>query len=234
MPTPPPASRENKDRLTRLLHAGRSLTLDEVASTLGVTERTARRTLRALAAEDLPIRTRFVDGHKLHYLEEGDRDAPLQPVVLTEREALALAIAAEVATPALESSLLAAALASARSRLLAATGISVLDPAEESERRPARKGEPVPVRRAVLEAVRQAIREKRSLTISYTSMQGQRAWGRVIDPYLIATVNASWHVVARDHHHGQVVHFPLGTIDEATVGEAFQPSKVAAGPTASL
>src|SRR5690606_33024058 len=128
MPAPPPASRANKDRLARLLRAGHALTLTAVADTLGVTERTARRTLRALEAEGLPLRTRREGPRNVHFLAEADRAVPTQAVDLTEREALALAVAAEAAGAVLASTPLAAALAAARDKLLTAADVYSFEP----------------------------------------------------------------------------------------------------------
>ena len=222
MPHPPAASRDNKDRLARLLHAGHELALDTIAEELGVTPRQARRTVRALQAEGLPIRTRRDGRYKLHFLAEADRTVPTRPVALTEREALALAVAAEAAGAVLAPTPLAAALAAARDKLLASADVYSFEP-EAAGAHWHFGGTAVPVDDDVFETVRQAVADRRRLSISYVNAAGDRSEGRLVDPYVVAVVGGSWLLVARDHRRDMLLHFALPAIEVAEPGDFFDP-----------
>lgn len=223
MPHPFPASRANKDCLARLLHAGHELTLEAIAGALGVTPRTARRTLRALEAEGLPIRTRRVGRHKLHYLDEADRQSAAEAVPLTEREMLALAVAAEAARAVLEPTPLAEALATARGKLLGSAEVYTFEPEAVAEAWHFGQAAAQAIAPAVFETLRRAVAERRSVVIDYVNAQGQRSQDREIDPYVVAAVAGSWLVVARAPHHGRVVHFALPSIERAVLGAPYEP-----------
>lgn len=221
MPAPPPARRENKDALARLLRQGRALTLEAAAAALGVSVRTARRTLRALEAEGLPLRTRWEGRRKLHFLDEADRAVPTREVELSEREALALAVAAEAAGAVLAATPLAPALAAARDRLLASADVYSFEP-EATAAHWHFAGTAVPVDEAVFEAVRRAVAERRRLRIAYVNAQGVRSEGRLIEPYVVAVVAGSWLVVARDRQREGLVHFALPAIEAAETEGFFE------------
>src|SRR5690606_3572454 len=138
----------------------------------------ARRTLRALEAEGLPLRTRREGPRKVHFLAEADRAVPTQAVDLTERDALALAVAAEAAGAVLASTPLAAALAAARDKLLTAADVYSFEP-EATAAHWHFAGVAVPVDEAVFETVRRAVAEQRRLRITYVNAQGARSVGRL-------------------------------------------------------
>ncbi|GIV57857.1 MAG: hypothetical protein KatS3mg042_0770 [Rhodothermaceae bacterium] len=84
---------DTRSDLLALLGTGAELTQDELARRLGVTDRTVRRHLTALAADGLVTSRR--DGlYKRFRLAPGARPLPPLPVRLTETEAEALTVAA--------------------------------------------------------------------------------------------------------------------------------------------
>lgn len=219
----PPASRDNKDRLARLLHAGHELALDDVAETLGVTTRTARRTLRALEADGLPVRTRRDSRRKLHFLDEADRQTTTEHVPLTEREMLALAVAARAARAVLAPTPLAGPLEAAQAKLLDATEVYTFEPETLDEAWHFGQNGVQAVDPDVFETVQRAVAERRSVTVDYTNAAGKRSTSRTIDPHAVAAVAGSWLVAAHDPRAGRVVHFALPDITRATLGEPFTP-----------
>lgn len=220
---PPPASRENKEHLARLFHDGHELVLSEAAAALGVTTRTARRTLRALEADGLPIRTRRDGRRKLHFLDEADRQASAEHVPLTEREMLALAVAARAARTVLAPTPLAGPLEAAQAKLLGATEVYTFEPEALDQAWHFGQNGVQAVDPDVFETVQRAVAERRSLVVDYTNASGERSSGRRIDPHAVAAVAGSWLVAARDGRAGRVVHFALPDLARAELGAPFEP-----------
>ena len=220
---PPPASRENKEHLARLFHDGHELALSEAAAALGVTTRTARRTLRALEADGLPIRTCRDGRRKLHFLDEADRQASAEHVPLTEREMLALAVAARAARTVLAPTPLAAPLETAQAKLLDTTEVYTFEPEALDESWHFGQNGVQAVDPDVFEAVQRAVAERRALVVDYTNASGDRSTGRMIAPHAVAAVAGSWLVAAHDAKAGRIIHFALPDITSAALGEPFAP-----------
>jgi predicted DNA-binding transcriptional regulator YafY len=221
---PTSASHANCRLLAAALHDGAELTLEEIAALLHVTVRTARRTIRALEQEGVPVRERRDGRYKRFYLREKDRLARrerLPPPELTERELLALAVSAEAAAAALRHTPLAEPLSAAFRKLME----SYESFSFEAEEVPARwffgslgqsKMDP-----RVFATVAEAVSMDRSLRIRYTSREGKTSWNRLVDPYLIAEVGGSWLLVAFCHYSGHVINFAIAAISEAELADPF-------------
>lgn len=172
-------------------------TTEQLATELGVSERTVRRDLGRLLDLDVPVET--VPGrHGGVRLEAG---ALLSPVRFTDDELLALVTGLNAATMNTDE-----ALEQAAGRALTRLG-TVLSPAVSARIRalhrtlkPATSDEfrPVAAASAHVIALAEATSEGRRVQISYRGGQGAGVTERKIDPYGLAKLGA-WYVVAYCH-----------------------------------
>ena len=91
------SSSTTKDRLLRLFDNGCNVTYQQIEKHLDIGERQARRLLRQLQNEGIPIEEARVGRTKTFSVREGHRRATIGPIAFTEQESLALAVAAGAA-----------------------------------------------------------------------------------------------------------------------------------------
>ena len=118
---PDPAKRSDhttKEQLLRLFDNGCSVTYQQIEKHLDIGERQARRLLRQLQNDGVPIEEARVGRTKTFSVREGHRRATIGPIAFTEQESLALAIAAGAAQAVLGATPLATPVHSAFARLL--------------------------------------------------------------------------------------------------------------------
>jgi proteasome accessory factor B len=219
----PSASHERKQRLHRLLHDGHALSYDDLTDRLDVGTRQARRVVKALREDGTPVRERREGRRKVFYLDAADRELDAPTPSFTERELLALTVAAEAGEATLGPTPLGDPLRSAFGKLLDRQGAGVLSfEPEHTPRHWHFDAGPVPkLSPGIFETVRQAITESRSLVISYTASDGTESWDRRVDPYVVAALRGSWILVAYCRESGHVTNFALPAISEAEPDEPF-------------
>ena len=209
--------------LKRLLGEGHQPGYDELTARLGIGRRQARRVVKALRDEGVPVQERREGRRKVFYLRPEDQPLALGAPDLTEHEWLALTVAAEASRATLGATPLGDALETAFEKLVDRRRgpVRSFEPAHERQSWHFEAGPVSTLDPEVFETVRQAITEKRSLRIRYTAASGTESWNRRIDPYLIAAVRGSWLLVAYDHHPDRITNFSLAAISEATPGDPF-------------
>ncbi len=214
-------------RLVRDLHAGAEPTMGEVAESLGVTDRHARRIVARLRA-DLPL-CETMDGRaKRLSLAPENRRAALAPVPLTERERLALGVAVEAARTSLDGTPLAADLDRAARKLFEGAEETFWFDADSLADLVHFGGEGVaPMPGDVFDALLSALIDRRRVAIGYVNARGERSADRRLDPLGLAYRGGSWMLVARDAAHGgEVRHFSLVAVEAVTVlGEAIDRAR---------
>lgn len=205
-------------RLYELLRQGHRLTQAEFASRLGVTKRHVRRLVRTLREEEgVPVQqTRQGRGERAYYLDGPDL-APEGPfAMLSERQTLALLVAAEAARPTLRPTPLAGPLEAVGRRLAErlAPHVTSFDPEVQPQRWHFDSAAASTFDPEVFEILQKAIEEQRSVRMAYvTASTGERHPRRRVDPLLLAAAGSSWLVVAYCHKRGGVRDFALAGIE---------------------
>jgi predicted DNA-binding transcriptional regulator YafY len=185
----------------------------DLAQTLGVSERTVYRDVQALLEAGVPLQGVPGKGYRVpaEYL--------LEPVTLTTDEAIMLVLGSAYAAQNFDGRYRAAA-RSAQRRLDAAL------PPEARERAFALQGSVhlvppsafgTPTEDGLLQKVRQALVEERTLDATLTSAP---ATARRINPYGLVQKGATWYVVGHNPDQGRVVHLRLEEVDELTLTDA--------------
>jgi predicted DNA-binding transcriptional regulator YafY len=201
--------------LLEILQGGGTHTVANLASRLGVDERTVRRYVEHLTDLDVPVRS--VRGrYGGYHLAPGYR---MPPLMLTDDEALAVLLGlvagrraglVTTSATAMESAtakvrrVLPSALGRRLDALLATAGFTMAD-------RPA-----VPPETGVLLTLAEAARARRPVAISYTGWDGRRS-ERTVRPYGIVAHSGRWYVSGADSATGEVRTFRLDRIGTATV-----------------
>lgn len=226
MSLPPPSSFQ---QLHDWLRDGGAFTQEEAAERLGLgSKRQVRRLLRKLREAGVSVRERRRGREKEFYLAEEDWRAPDFPVDLTERQLLALVVAAQAARAKLRPTPLAGFLGEAVDALQAAHP----DPAGsfETDTEPARwhfsNAPSVPLDPEVFWTLREAASERHPVQIDYrAASSGRVSTNRKIDPLLIAERRGSWMCVAYCHERRAVRDFSLAAISAIRLceGERFHP-----------
>jgi Predicted transcriptional regulator len=207
------------DRLFALVHllsGGRRYRLDEISRDLGISPRSVYRDLAGIESRGVPIER--VDG--TYRLMEG---ATIRPLRLTPGERLLLALLidnpATSRQPAFREDL-----RSLRAKLSAANcGARSDEGTAEAEvsvlAGPDRSGTIAP---AVLSELENAIRDRRSLSILYTSLTDGRPGWRGIDPWALVHRSEAWYLVGRCHVHDDARTFRLDRITGVLpIGKSF-------------
>ncbi|MFF0316057.1 helix-turn-helix transcriptional regulator [Micromonospora sp. NPDC005252] len=204
--------------LLELLQARHRATAGELASRLGVDERTVRRYAATLVELGIPVladRGRH-GGYRLH------PGFKLPPLMLTDDEAVAVLLGLVVAERvglATELPATATALAKIR-RVLPAALADRLTAVQEhlgfTLRRPEPQARPAS---GTLLALAAAARHRQRVSLDYRSWRGERSH-RDLDPYGLVFHAGRWYVTGHDHRRGEVRTFRLDRIGAVTPGAA--------------
>jgi len=211
-----PPNLPSRHVLYELFRKGHRLTQAQAAERLGVSKRQVRRVLDGLDDEDVPLREAWEDGEKVYALPESKQASEGPFSALTEREALALLVAAEAARPTLRPTPLAEPLEAVGRRLAErmAPHVTSFEPEVQPRRWHFDAAAASTFDPAVFEVLQDAIEAKQSVRMNYvTASTGERHEGRQIDPLLLAAAGSSWLVVAYCHKREDVLDFALAGID---------------------
>jgi predicted DNA-binding transcriptional regulator YafY len=221
-------SQPTRLRLWELLRHGHRLTQAEAASRLDVTKRQVRRIVAALRKEGVPVRQERKEGERAYRLDGADLALEGPFGMLSERQALALLVAAEAARPTLRPTPLDGPLETAREALaerLAPEALTFDPEAQAAGRWHFDSAAASVFDPEVFEVLQRAVREQHSVRMDYTTAStGERHPRRRIDPLLLAAAGSSWLVVAYCHKREAVRDFALGGIEHVW------PCKVAEEP----
>ena len=204
--------------MLELLQAHHRLTGADLASRLGVDERTVRRYAGTLADLGIPV-----DAGRGRY--GGYRLRPgykLPPLMLTDEEAVAVVlglVAAEQLGLGTEAPATGLALAKIRRVLPAALSERLSAVRESLGFTLHRRADPARPATATLLALGAATRARRRVTITYRSWQG-RASTRELDPYGLVFHAGRWYVCGHDHQRGDVRTFRLDRVGAVETGTA--------------
>lgn len=203
-------------QLLLLLRQGHSLTQADITDRLPITsKRHARRLLDKLRAADVPIRDEFREGEKVYWLAPEDWEASMQ-LDLTEREALALMLAAGAAESGLGPAPLKEALSGAVQGLVESLPMSVttFEPGSLLDQLHFGEAASVDVDPDVFLDLVDALSNRRAIEIDYYSASSDRRHtGRRVDPWGLAVRGDAWLCVADDHRTGELRDFNLTRIE---------------------
>ncbi|MFI5927909.1 helix-turn-helix transcriptional regulator [Micromonospora sp. NPDC051543] len=204
--------------LLELLQARHRATAGDLASRLGVDERTVRRYAATLVELGIPVladRGRH-GGYRLHpgyklpplMLTDDEAVAVLLGLVLAERVGLATELPATATALAKIDRVLPAALADRLTAVREHLGFTLRRP--EPQARPAS---------GTLLALATAARRRQRVSLDYRSWRGERSH-RDLDPYGLVFHAGRWYVTGHDHRRGEVRTFRLDRIGAVTPGTA--------------
>jgi predicted DNA-binding transcriptional regulator YafY len=208
--------------LLEILQAGGDFTVADLAGRLGVDERTVRRYAGHLADLGIPVQARRgrYGGYRLA------AGYKLPPLMLTDEEAVAVALGLVAARRA---GLLSAEGAAAESatakirRVLPAVLGRRIDSLLSTVDFTAPVRPPTPPGTEVLLVLADAARHQQPISFTYTSWQG-RSGERRLDPYGLVFHAGRWYVTGRDHDRRSVRTFRLDRIGTARPAEGrFEP-----------
>jgi len=189
------------DKLHALLKRGARLTTAEIIERLDVTRRHARRLVRQLREEhDLPIEGEREGREKRFFLPETEWQAADVALDLTEREALALVLAAKAARSN-DGAPLAGALQGVLGRLIDDLSGSVMtfEPDALMDHLHIGAAASVTVDPEVFLTLLRAISHRRRVAIDYHKASTDTYQeGRTIEPWGLAERGGAWMCVARD------------------------------------
>jgi predicted DNA-binding transcriptional regulator YafY len=208
--------------LLELLQSGGTRTTAELASRLGVDERTVRRYVDHLADLDVPVES--VRGRYGGYrLAAGYR---LPPLMLSDDEALAVLlglVAGRRAGLATATGTASETAAAKIRRVLPSRLARRLDAVLESLAFTATPGETAVPEAPVLLAIADAVRHRRPVSIRYTTADGRRS-ERTLHPYGLVAHSGRWYVTGADPGIGEDRTFRLDRIAEArALPGSFEP-----------
>jgi predicted DNA-binding transcriptional regulator YafY len=208
--------------LLELLQSGGIRTMAELASRLGVDQRTVRRYVRHLIDLDVPVES--VRGrHGGYRLAPGYR---MPPLMLSDDEALAvlLGLAAGRRAGLMTAAGTASETAAAKiRRVLPGPAARRLDAVLGSLAFTTLPGEFPAPQTAVLLAVADAVRHHRPIRITYTAAGGRRT-ERTLHPCGLVAHSGRWYVTGADPEIGQDRTFRLDRIADArTLPGSFEP-----------
>ena len=203
--------------LLELLQAGGQRTLGDLAARLGVDERTVRRYAEHLADLGIPVQAqrgryggyRLLPGYKL------------PPLMLTDDEAVALALGLRAAERAGFATLDQAATASALakvSRVLPAALRQRLDDLMATAQFTSPAHGAAPAGADTLLTLASAAQAQRTVAIAYTAWDGRQSQ-RELDVYGLVFHSGRWYATGFDHARDDVRTFRLDRITSVTQGE---------------
>lgn len=201
------------ETLLRLLRRGERLTQAEAKGRLGLeSKRHVRRLIAKLREEGIEVQETRRGRKKEYFLAPADQGPEGLPVDLTNRQMLALVVAAEAARSALGPTPLSEPLAEAAGELIGRAAPHVLTFEPEAERSRWHFGEApsAELDPKVFETLNRAAGEQRSVRVDYYTASTGRFWeGRKIDPLVLATPAGSWLCVAYCHEREALRDFSL-------------------------
>ncbi len=220
-----PQSIDRLNHLRRLLDEGAEPSLHDICAKLDITsKRHARRLLSRLRDNGVPVQERRDGRIKRFYLAPEHRQAAVRGFEFDEEEMLALAVAAEAAKAALETTPLEAPLERAFDKLLQelAPEAYTFEMEQQHGHWHFESSRLSHIDPAVFKALQQAINENRSVRIDYhTASTGEFSRGRMIDPLQFARHGGSWMVVAYCHTRRALRDFSLAGIERVALCDAF-------------
>lgn len=213
-----------RSQLLSLLKQGYELTVPQIMERLDIgSKRHVRRIFEQLRDAGVPISTRTEKRIRFFSLEEAHRSPQIQLPPLSERQMLALAVAAEASRPFLNPTPLAGPLGEAFDIVLQAMGPKVFtfEPEEEGDHWHFGGVGTASIHPAIFEKLFQAVHEHRPIRIDYFSAHsGQRSYDRAVEPYGLAVRNGSWILVAHCRERRAVRDFSLAGITRVEIDEA--------------
>jgi len=213
--------RSTRDQLLTLFRAGHALTQPEISERLDVSRRHARRLIGQLQEAGVPIREQEEGRTKTFFLPSSALALEDAPVPLTERQALAIVVAAEAGRAALRPTPLAAPLADASERLLRrldrASGtydLSRLRDQWHFGTEPAASS----FTAAVFDTLVDALNEGRPVRMAYDPAHDSDApRRRTVSPLVMAAPGGSWRCVAYCHYREAPRDFTLSRIEDISL-----------------
>ncbi len=202
-------------QLLKRLRNGRHLTQGEAADELGVSPRQVRRLIKQLRANDIPVQEERSGRKKEYFLPPDELQVESLPVALSERQVLALVVAAEAARSALRPTPLSEPLRAALEELIGRISphVHTFEPDQERAHWHFGDAPSAELDPDVFETLAQAIDEQQTVQVDYfTASTGRRWTGRRIDPLVMAAPGGSWICVAYCHIRDGLRDFSLAGI----------------------
>lgn len=215
-------SRTTLGKLLGLFREGHALTKEEAAQKLGLgSKRHVLRLINELREGGVGVKERWRDGEKEFHLPTSQLKLEGTPVSLTERQALALVVAAEAGRAALEPTPLAEPLEEGSERLTShlnrVSGTYDLNRLREQwnfGREPASSTfDP-----EVFDTLVEALNRGRPARIEYdTARSSDAPRERTISPLVMAAPGGSWRCVAHCHYRDAPRDFTLSRIEDISL-----------------
>lgn len=203
-------------QLLALFREGHVLTQAEITERLPIeTKRHARRLIRELRENGVPIEEHIEDREKEFWLPPEEWDAAVR-LDLTEREALALVLAAGAAESGLGPAPLTEALSEAVQKLVDGlpASVSTFEPRSLLSNLHFGEAASVDVDPGVFTEMVDALSNRRAIEIDYYSASSDTFHeGRRIDPWGLAVRGDAWLCVAHDYRSGDRRDFNLTRIE---------------------
>jgi len=201
-------------KLLSLFRRGEALTYDEITARLPIgSKRQARRLVGRLREENIPLEDQR-RGRKKEFLLPPEEQATHAQLDLTEREALALMLAAGSARSGLGPAPLEEALEGAAQKLSEELSrvVTTFEPAGLMEQLHFGEAASVEVDPEVFTSLLGAVANRRAVEIDYYSASSdERAWRRV-DPWGLAVRGDAWLCVGYDPRHEEPRDFNLSRV----------------------
>lgn len=209
----------SRSKLNELLQQGYRLTYEAAQDELDLTStRHIRRLIKELRADGVNIQAEREDGEKVFFVAPADRDVEIRTVSLTERQLLALTVAAEAARTKLRPTPLEQPLEMAVNTLLSELSSDLMTFRPDEERSHWHFGEAVSVDLdpGVFRVLNRGIDRHQSVRIDYHTASTGKFWeGRKIDPLVMAVRGDSWMVAAYCHEREALRDFSIPGIEHA-------------------
>jgi predicted DNA-binding transcriptional regulator YafY len=192
-------------RVLEMLQNRSTVTAADLADTLGVTERAARRYIAILREAGIPVISERgpYGGYQL------GRGIRLPPLVFTATEALGLVMAVlETDSPAAGDDVVGAALDKFLRALPASVARQAIVMRQHAATVPDHRPRPDPVIAADLV---EAVASKRRITITYRNESG-RSWSGDVDPWAVVIRHGRWYLACYSHRAGAVRTFRVDRV----------------------
>lgn len=186
--------------LRRRLRAGAALTLSDIKDELGITKRHARRLVKQVEARGLTLRVRKRGREKEYHVPPEEQSTVIE-LDFSEREALALVLAASVATSGPGPVPLGDALQCAFGHITSALSsrVATFEPDLLQQHVYVREAGSVEIDGEVFITLLRAISNRRRMVMDYhTASTNTFTEGREIEPWALVRLGDAWMCVARD------------------------------------
>lgn len=205
------------EQLLRLLKQGKTLTYQAMIEELPIsTKRHARRLIKRLREANFSVEEHYEGHEKVFALPPGEQAGPTVSLDLTEREALALTLAADATRSGSGPTPLDNALTDAFDRLLRqiSNAVKSFEPDDLVAHLHFGEASDVEIDSSVFMALVRALSNRQAIRIDYyTASTNTRHEGREIEPWALARRGDSWLCVARDPVKDELRDFNLSRID---------------------